>query len=126
MATIAAIAQRILDENGYTTSDLNTSLANIEYLIDNAIDFINLEAGTSIADLSGTAASKSLTGSENEIVVVKALSALCLRGFKDKGPNISVTAVNVVETMTDPHYRLYSNWVKTGINRLRGRSFMRT
>lgn len=51
MVTVAAIAQRILEENNYTLQDL--SIIKLEYLIDNAIDYINLMAGTAIADLVG-------------------------------------------------------------------------
>jgi len=126
MVTEADIAQWILDKNNMTTSDANITLAHLEDLIDDAIDYINLEAGTSIADLSGSAGSKSLVGTENEITVVKALSALCLRGFTDQGPNVAVGGLNINEIVSDPHYRLKSKWVERGINRLRGRSFVRT
>ena len=51
MVTVTTIAQRLLDENNYTPGD-HISTTNFEYLIDNAIDYINAEAGTSIADFS--------------------------------------------------------------------------
>jgi len=51
MTTITNIAQRILDENNYTIEDV--TITNLEYLIQNAIDYVNLRAGTSIADLTG-------------------------------------------------------------------------
>jgi len=94
--------------------------------VDNAIDYINLEAGTSIADLSGAAASKSLTASENQIVVIKALSALLVRAYVDKGPNVSLAGVSAIGVMTDPHFGLMTKMLKVSINRLRGRSFKRT
>lgn len=124
MVTVTNIAQWVLDKNNKTTGDI--SLANLEDLIDDAIDYINLEAGTAIADLSGSADTKSLVGTENEITVVKALSALCLRGYKDQGPTVNLGPAGVNAIVSDPHYRLKSMWVKRGINRLRGRSFVRT
>ncbi len=52
----AAIA---LAQNNYTTTDL--SAANTEYLIDDAIDYVNHLAGTSISNLTGDAGSKSVS-----------------------------------------------------------------
>ena len=123
MATISNVAQRILDENNYTTSDCN--LTNTEYLIDNAVDYVNLQAGTSIADLAGSAESKTLTGTEDEIAIVKVLSSLLLRAYVDKGPNIGVSAVSVAEVTSDPHYRVFMKLFNQGLNRLRGRSIDR-
>jgi len=86
MTTVTNIGQRILDENDYSTPSVDI----VEYLVDNAIDYINMEAGTSIAELSGVAETKSLTGTKSEIAVVKALSVLMLRAYKDRGPQVSV------------------------------------
>lgn len=122
MATVTNIATRILDENNYT----EPSKTNLEYIIDNAIDYINMEAGTSIADLSGTAESKSLVGTESEIVVVKSLSVLMLRAYHDRGPQVSAGGLAVQAVIVDPQYKLFSKMVATGIKRLAGRSFERT
>ncbi len=116
MVTVSNIAQRILDENGYTTSDI--SLTNLEYLIDNAIDTVNLRAGTSIADLSGSAGSKSITGTESEILVVKELTVLLLRAYKDRGPNVSVAGLTASAVLNDPQYAYFSEAVKEDIRRL--------
>jgi len=122
LTTIDSIAQRILDENDYSTPNV----AIVEYLIDNAIDYINMEAGTSIAELSGDAESKSLTGTKSEISVVKALSVLMLRAYRDRGPQVSVGGLNVAVTLADPQYSLFTKMVNKGISRLRGRSFEKT
>ena len=124
MVTISNIAQQILDENNYTEADI--SKTNLEYLIDNAIDYINLVAGTSIADLSGTAGSKSLTATENEIVAIKLLTVLLLRAYKDRGPNASVAGLNVSAVINDPQYTLYKELFDLAVARLRGKYFKRT
>lgn len=117
MTTIANIATRILAETSYTVGYI--SLTNLEYLIDNAIDYINMEAGISIADLAGTAESKSLTGTDAQIFAVKALSELMLRGYKDKGPNIGIGGLNITSTTSDPHYTLETKLVNDAIKRLK-------
>jgi len=124
LTVITTIAQRILDENNWVVSDI--SLTNLEYVIDNAIDYINMEAGTSIADLSGAADSKSLTGTDSEIAVVKLLSVLMVRAYKDRGPQVTTGTMGVQAVISDPQYHLFTKLVTRGINRLSGRSFERT
>lgn len=109
---VANIAQRILDENNYTVSDI--SIANLEYLIDNAADYINLMAGTAIADIAGG----TLTGTENEIIVVKSLSTLMLRAYLDRGPNTAVSSLSVTSVLADPQYALFTKIVDAGIAKL--------
>jgi len=120
MATITA--QRILDENKWTIS--NITIANLEYLIDNAIDYINLETGLSISNLSGSPGSVTVTSAQAP--VIKALSALLVRAYLEKGPQVGGGGINVTEISTDPHYKVMMMVIKRGINRLRGRSFVRT
>ena len=117
MTSIANIAQRILDENNYTVSDI--SHVNLEYLIDNAIDYVNMQAGTSIADLAGTAENKSLTASNAQVFVVKTLSALMIRAYKDKGPQVGVAGLSVSQIITDPHYSLFTKLLEHAIERLK-------
>ncbi len=124
MVTVANIATQIHNEDGWTTTD--ASLTNTEYLIDKAIDFINLETGTTIADLSGAADSKSLTGTEGEIVAVKLLSSLLIRARRDKGPNASFSSLSITQVIQDPHYSLESELFKMSLERLRGRTILRT
>lgn len=115
MTTVTNIAQRILDENNYT-SPSNTIL---EYLIDNAIDTVNLRAGTSIAHLSGTAETKSITGTDSEILVVKEVTVLVLRARYDRGPNVGVGSQSVTAVLADPQYAYYSHALKEDIARLK-------
>jgi hypothetical protein len=125
MVTVSAIAQRILDENNYTTTTANISLTKLEYLIDNAIDYVNLQTGTSITDLAGSAESKTLTGTENEVNVVKTLSSLMLRAYVEKGPNVGIQSISVSVVSTDPHFRLFWQLFLDGLDRLRGKGFER-
>lgn len=61
-----------------------TSPIFVEYLITNAVHLINLHAGTSIAALSGTPGTKSLTATDNEIIVVKLVASQFLQSHLAK------------------------------------------
>jgi hypothetical protein len=114
MATITA--QNILDENNYTVADI--SLTNLAALIDNAINYVNLRAGLSMATTVGGSAT--LTG--NQSVVVKLLSTLMLRAYLDRGPNTGLGGMSVNSVITDPQYNLYSAMIEAGILSLTGSS----
>jgi len=86
---------------------------------------VNLSAGTSIADLDGTAETKKLVGTENEISIVKALSVLMLRAYKDRGPQVGIAGLTVTAVITDPQYSLLFFFIDKGISRLRGKTFLR-
>lgn len=106
MTTISSIAQRILDENGYDITDFpGLTLTILEYKIDDAIDYVNLQAGLTISDLSGTAESKSITGTDGQILAVKWLTNLLLKAYKEKGTQISVANLNVAYVLADPDYK---------------------
>jgi len=126
MVTISNIAQRILDENHYQASDIHataaTAITRVEYMVDNSIDYINLMAGTTISHVS----SNDLTADYDEIMVVKILSTLMIRAYLDRGPNASAGILNAAAVIADPQYQLFTKIVNRGINRLRGRSFVRT
>ena len=124
MVTVSSIAQRILDENNYDTEDM--SLINLEYNIDNVIDYVNAETGASIAYLSGTAASKSLTCDREYLPAIKLLSALMVRASQDRGPTASAGPLNVASVLADPQYKLFTSIINRTLNRCTGRSFMRT
>lgn len=55
------------------SSGCDFTAAELEPLIDQAIDMVNLEAGLTLSHLSGTAGSKSLSLADDEIVAVGAL-----------------------------------------------------
>lgn len=102
MTTIASIAQRVLDENGYALTDFSgLTLTILEYKIDDAIDYVNLQTGLSIADLSGSAESKSITGTDGQILVVKWLTNMMLRAYKEKGTQVGMDGLSVAQAMND-------------------------
>jgi len=124
MVTISSIASRLKAENNWSDDDITDTIH--EYHIDNAIDHINLVAGTSIADLSGTAASKSITATANELTVVKELSSLLGRAYLEQGPQVSTGPMTVTQVSTDPHFQLQMKLFDESLKYLRGRSFKRT
>lgn len=121
MVTISNIAQRVLDENNYVVDD-DISVVNLEYLIDNAVDYVNLMTGRSISNVSGN----DLTADRDEIMLVKTLSALLIRAHLDRGPTLSVGGISVASVLADPQYNLFSKIIDQGVNMLRGRSWQRT
>jgi len=122
MPTITA--QDILDENNYTESDI--SKAKVEALIDNAINYINLETGLSISNMSGSSGSKSVTVTSGQAPIVKALASLYVRAYVDHGPEAAVGGMNVNVVNDDPQLALLRSIVDRGIMLLRSRSFART
>lgn len=120
MVAVTDIGSQLKTENNYTSPADET----VEYLIDNAIDIVNLMAGTGIADLSGAAGSKSLNGSEGEVALVKLLSGLMLRAYWEKGP-AAIGDVSVTTVTTDPHYKVFMGMFNRALPYLRGRSFER-
>lgn len=120
MTTIASIAQRILDENGLAlTGFSNLTLTILEYKIDDAIDYVNLQAGLTIADLSGTAKSKSITGTDGQILAVKWLTNLMLKAYKEKGKQAGIGALNVTYILNDPDYKISMMMIEKAIERLK-------
>jgi len=120
MTTITNIAQRVLDENGYTTASFSgLTLTILEYKIDDAIDWINLQAGLTIADLGGEAGAKTITGTDAEIFVVKWLTNLMLKAYKEKGSQIGVEALSAGYVSIDPDYKLSMMMIEKAIERLK-------
>jgi len=81
-----------LAENGYTTTDITA--ANCEYIIDRAIDYVNLLAGTSIADMAGGAGVKTVTLTDNQNAVVGVLVTCMLRAMKQTSLSNSSSTSN--------------------------------
>ena len=120
MTTIANIAQRILDENGYAVYDFaSLTLTILEYKIDDAIDYLNLQAGLSIADLAGSAESKSITATDGQILVVKSLTNLMLKAYKEKGSQIGIGGLSIIHVMENPDFKVSSMMIKHLIERLK-------
>lgn len=116
MTTLSNVAQRILDEHKYTSSDI--SLTNLEYLIDDVVDYVNLQAGLSISDLSGSAESKSLTATDGQILVIKWLANLTIRAYKEKGTQASLGGMSVTVIVNDLDSQT-SRMVVSALNRLK-------
>ena len=123
MTVVTDIAQRMLDENNYTVSDI--SLLKMEYLIRNAVDYVNMQAGTSITFIP-VAGSEDLNASDSEIVVVKALTTILLKAYVDRGPNVGISSLSVTAVASDAQYNAFMQIVNDGLMRLRGRSFETT
>lgn len=116
MTTITNIAQRILDENGYTISDI--SLVNMEYLVKKAVEHVNLKTGGTVS-FTPSGGTQSLTASDAQLTCIQNLSALFIRAYKDKGPNVGIGGVTVVTLTGDPQYSLFMKLIDEQILRLR-------
>jgi len=121
----------------YTATNLQTlnnysgiNNTTIELFMDGMISFINTETGASLAhfrdDTVNAAGSKVVSITEAQEPAFLSGAALMLRAYKSKGPNMNVQAMNVSAIISDPHYRVFSMMFKQSLNRLRGRSFVRT
>lgn len=79
--TVTFDAEQIIEQNGYVvTTDFTAT--NVEYWIDDSIDYINLLAETSIPHMTGSAGSKTLTVSLKANAALKPLLACVLRENK--------------------------------------------
>lgn len=117
MATIASIAQRVLDETDYTADDM--TLTKLELCIDTCIDYVNLETGASIAYLSGTADTKSLTCDRKYMPVIKLLAALMIRASQDRGPEPELEGVSMRTVVADPQYKLFMQIIERSLKQCR-------
>lgn len=120
MASIANIAQTILDENGYPLSGFkNLTLTILENKIDDYITYINAETGLSIVALTGSAESKTLTYTAPQNVAVKQLTNLGLRAYKEKGEQVGIASLSVTYLQSDPDFKLSMKMLERMIQRLR-------
>ena len=95
-------------------------------MVDDAIDEVNGECGTSIADLSGTSGSKSLVGTEQEIAAVKLLSKLKLRSRQSKGESVSIGSLSTSQSTSDMGIEGDEDRLNRLLKLLRGRYFGRS
>jgi len=123
MVTVATIADRILKETGYEYSVVHstelTALTIVEYLIDDAIDYINAECGTAIADLSGAAGTKSLVGEEDEVAAVKLLSKLYLKARQEKGESVGIGPLSATTTSSSSYLTVYGERLNMLLTKLK-------
>jgi hypothetical protein len=102
-----------------------TSYANVEYIIDDVIDYINLEAGTSISNLAGVAGEKTVTVTNAQNAVIKMLLSLMLRDAKYKiSSSGGLGPANTAETVSQQPLAVQKMFEKA-LDRLRGRNFVR-
>ncbi len=80
MANRTITAQKVLDQNGYTTSDFD--LADVEYWIDDCIDYINSRADSGIPSMTGTTPAKTVTVTAKANAALKFLLSIVLREAK--------------------------------------------
>jgi hypothetical protein len=110
-------------------SDETTSLTNVEYIIDDVIDFINSEAGISISkledDLVNPAGSKTVTVTGSQNATIKLALSLMLRDAKYKiqgGSSLGPAGVSESVYNQDPTFK---KMLWQSLDRLRGQSFDR-
>lgn len=120
MATIANVAQAILEENGYTIGTFpNLTLTILENKIDDAINYVNAQTGLSIAALTGAAESKTFTYTVPQNVAIKQLTNLMLQAYKEKGSQVGIGGMSVTYLQTDPDFKLSMKIVQKIIDRLK-------
>lgn len=120
MTTISNIAQRVLDENGYVLTEFSgLTLTILEYKIEDAIHYINSQAGLTIADLSGSAESKSITGTDGQILAIKWLTNLMLQAYLEKGSQVGAGGLSLTYVLNNPDYQASVMVVKDMIERLK-------
>jgi len=103
-----------------------TSYTNVEYIIDDVIDFINAEAGTSILPLAGAAGTKTVTVTTAQNAAIKLVLPVMLKETKYKiSTSSSLGATSASESIgsQDP---IFQKMFWAAINRLRGSSFDNT
>lgn len=91
-------------------------LVNTEYHIDNAIYYINLNSGSSITALSGTAGSKTTTMTGSEAALVKLLASNLLKASLSRGAPQGITPVNL---LSEPANASLNAMITAGIGQLR-------
>jgi len=111
--------QDILDMNGWTIADCSAVLT--ETFINNAIDYINSMISHNIAQMSGSAGSKTISLTAKQRVAVKNLAALYvaakISGGSAIGLNIKMGEFKS-EKVTDFPVQLFIDTVKAGIRKL--------
>ena len=129
---VSLTAARALASNFYKSTDFDpsgnetTSYTNVEYIIDDCIDWINSEADASISSMAGAAGSKSTTLTAAQNAVMSMILPIILRETKYRinsstglGPaSISESIGSLDNTTKKMFYK--------ALDRLRTRSFVTT
>jgi len=107
-------------------SDETTSYTNVEYIIDDVIDFINSEAGTSISNLAGVAGAKTVTVTGAQNAAIKLVLSVVLKETKYKISTSSGLGSASISESVGSQDTIFRTMFWSSINRLRGRSFVVT
>jgi len=96
--------------------------ANVEYIVNVAISWVNAETGQLITKMTGSA----VTFTDAQEQAVYPLITMMLRAYKDKGPNVGIGGLSVTSIVNDPQFTLFKDLFEKGCERLRGRSWLTT
>ncbi len=124
-------AAKVLGRYNYETTDFDpdedetTSLTNVEYIIDDVIDFINAEAGTSMSNMAGVAGSKTVTVTGAQNAAIKMVLPVVLKETKYKTSVSSGLGPASMSESVGSQDRIFRDMFWRAISRLRGRSFLR-
>ena len=130
MTTITAAI--ILDRFFYESTDFDpdanetASYTAVEYIIDDVIDFVNSEAGTSISPLSGAAGSKTVTVTSAQNAAIKLVLGVTLKETKYKLSTSSTLGPAGASESVGAQDSIFKKMLWRSLDRLRGRSFTRT
>jgi len=125
-------AAKVLGRFHYKTTDFDpdgtdetTSYTNVEYIIDDVIDFVNLEAGTSISSMTGTSPNKTVTVTNDQNAVIKMLLPIVLRDtLVSYSKSSSLGPASISESVSQQSVD-FLELFQQALNRLRGVSFQR-
>jgi len=123
---LSRFAYESTDFDPASSPDETVSYTNVEYIIDDVIDFINSEAGTSISNLAGVAAAKTVTVTGAQNACIKLVLDFYLKDTKYKineSGGLGPASVTTSVYSQDP---VIKNMLWKSLDRLRGRSFERT
>lgn len=127
---VSLTAARLLSRNFYSSTDFDPdsdetqSYTNVEYLIDDLIDWINTECGVSISSMSGTAGSKTVTLTAAQNAVASMILPILLRDTKYRITESSgLGPVSVSESVGGMDSATKQLFYKA-LKRIRGHSFV--
>lgn len=123
--TAATVLARFNYESTDFDPDSNetTSYTNVEYIIDDTIDFINSECGTSISNLAGVAGAKTVTVTSAQNAAIKLILQPILKDTKYKiSNNTGLGPASVSESISQQDM-LFQKMLWKALDRLRGVSF---
>ncbi len=122
---VSLTAADVLAQNYYRSTDFDpaadetTSLTNVEGIIDDIIDYINVEAGTSISAMSGTAGSKTVTLTREQNAVIKLILPVTLKERKYKISTSSALGPASISESVGSQDSVFKEMFWKAINRLK-------